>query len=141
MMMLLEAFSPFPACTGLVYFNGRTRRKRSCPLRRVLSQLGFLGSLLSVPVLPLDCRPSPEICLIHQFGLKDVPKRLGVSRPYCVGGQQPLQAVAIPGSPCSPPSTPGPCACPAQELLPRQQTPRPRGCTAAARFCRHGGVG
>lgn len=121
-MMLFEAFSPFPA---LVYFSGRTSRERSCPIHRVPSRLGFWAPS-SQPLLPPDCRPSSETCLIHKFGLRDVPKQLGVSHPYCVGGSSCHRRWPSLGAHVVPPSTPRPCARPAQELLPGEQTPQLR---------------
>lgn len=43
-----------------------------------------ISGLLSAPILPLNCRPSPEICSIHTFGLEDVAKWLGVACPAMV---------------------------------------------------------
>lgn len=103
-MMLFEAFSPFPA---LAYFSGRTSRERSCPIRGVPSRLGFWAPS-SQPLLPPDCRPSSETCLIHKFGLRGVPKQLDVSHPDRDGDSSCHRRWPSLGPHVSPPVPPGP---------------------------------
>lgn len=105
-MMLFETFSPFPARGGLVYFSGRTRTEGSCPIRRVPSRLGFLGSLVTASFTPglqtqLRNRFNPQIWAQGR-----------AKAAWCIASllcrwQQLPQEVAIPGSPCPPPVPPG----------------------------------
>lgn len=84
-----------------------------------------ISGLLSAPFLPLNCRPSPELCSIHTFGLEDVPKWLGVACPYHGHPQEPV----------SPPRSPGATCPPSEGAAPWGPNPSVTG------FHQHGGIG